>query len=119
WGPRHGRGGRGGMARGFQPKKGKAVPTWERARLLPLRWRFARAVFDSTRRGIPAGNGGTSTADEVYSLTAYLLFLNKVIREDEVLDKESLPKVKMPIGDHYGRLPDWKPGTPRLPGYPY
>jgi hypothetical protein len=42
-----------------------------------------------------------------------------VIPEDEVLDKESLPKVKMPIGDQYGRLPDWKPGMRRLEGYPY
>jgi hypothetical protein len=23
------------------------------------------------------------------------------------------------IGDDYGRLPDWKPATPRLKGYPY
>ena len=42
-----------------------------------------------------------------------------VIAEDEVLDKESLPKVKMPIGDDYARLPDWKHGTPRLQGYHY
>jgi hypothetical protein len=42
-----------------------------------------------------------------------------VIPEDTVLDEKSLPKVKMPIGDVYGRLPDWKPGTRRLEGYPY
>jgi hypothetical protein len=68
---------------------------------------------------MPLGNEGSLTADEVYALTAYLLFLNKVIPEDRVLDKQSLPKVKMPIGDDYARLPDWKPGTRRLPGYPY
>ena len=65
------------------------------------------------------GNEGTLTADEVYSLTAYLLFINKVIPEDEVLDKQSLPKVKMPIGDDYAKLHEWKPNTPRLQGYPY
>jgi hypothetical protein len=42
-----------------------------------------------------------------------------VIPEDQVLDKQSLPKVKMPIGDDYARLPEWKHGTPRLQGYPY
>jgi cytochrome c len=68
---------------------------------------------------MPVGNEGTLTPDEVYSLTAYLLFVNKVIPEDQVLDKQSLPKVKMPIGDDYARLPVWKPGTPRLEGYPY
>jgi cytochrome c len=69
---------------------------------------------------MPLGNEGTLIPDEVYALTAYLLFLNKVITsEDQVLDEKSLPKVKMPIGDDYARLPEWKPGTPRLPGYPY
>ena len=58
---------------------------------------------------MPAGNEGTLKPDEVYALTAYLLFLNKVIPEDQVLDKQSLPKVKMPIGDDYGKLPEWKP----------
>ena len=43
----------------------------------------------------------------------------KVIPEDQVLDRQSLPKVRMPIGDDYARLPEWKHGTPRLPGYPY
>jgi hypothetical protein len=53
----------------------------------------------------------------VYSLTAYLLFINEVIAEDEVMDEKTLPKVKMPIGDDYAKLPDWKPRTPRLKGY--
>jgi cytochrome c len=60
-----------------------------------------------------------ASPDEVYALTAYLLFLNQVIPEDAALDKQSLPKVKMPIGDDYARLPDGKPGTPRLPDYPF
>jgi hypothetical protein len=55
----------------------------------------------------------------VYSLTAYLLFINDVIPEDQALDQQSLPKVKMPIGDNYAKLPDWKPRTKRLPGYPH
>ena len=78
----------------------------------------ATAVAESSRV-VPLGNEGSLAPDEVYALTAYLLFLNKVIPEDEVLDKQSLPKVKMPLGDDYARLPDWKHGTPRLPGYPY
>jgi S-disulfanyl-L-cysteine oxidoreductase SoxD len=55
----------------------------------------------------------------VYSLTAYLLFINDVIPEDQALDQQSLPKVKMPIGDNYAPLPDWKPRTKRLQGYPF
>jgi hypothetical protein len=70
-------------------------------------------------RGMPLGAEGSLSANEVYVVTAYLLFLNKVIPEDLVLDKETLPKVKMPIGDDYARLPEWQHGTPRLKGYPY
>jgi len=76
-------------------------------------------VWDFIHRAMPLGNEGTLKPDEVYSLTAYLLFVNKVIPEDTVLDQQSLPKVKMPIGDDYARLPEWKPGMPRLAGYPY
>jgi S-disulfanyl-L-cysteine oxidoreductase SoxD len=115
----HGEAGIGGLAPALQSKKGQDVPIWERERILPLRAPFATTVWDFIHRGMPLGNEGSLTADEAYALTAYLLFLNKVIPEDEVLDKQSLPKVKMPIGDDYARLPDWKPGTPRLQGYPY
>jgi hypothetical protein len=55
----------------------------------------------------------------VYSLTAFLLFINDVIPENQALDQQSLPQIKMPIGDKYAPLPDWKPRTKRLPGYPY
>jgi S-disulfanyl-L-cysteine oxidoreductase SoxD len=115
----HGEAGLGGPAPALQSKKGQNVPIWERERILPLRAPFATIVWDFIRRGMPLGNEGSLTANEVYAVTAYLLFLNKIIPEDLVLDKESLPKVKMPIGDDYARLPDWKPRTPRLQGYPY
>jgi len=88
-------------------------------RILPLSAPLATTVWDFIHRAMPLGNEGTLGSDEVYALTAYLLFLNKVIPEDKVLDKQSLPMVKMPHRDDYARLPDWKPGTPRLPGYPY
>ena len=77
-------------------------------------------MWDYINRAMPLGREGTLTADEVYSLTAFLLHRNAVIAsEDEVLDAQSLPKIKMPIGDNYASLPDWKPKTKRLKGYPY
>jgi len=115
----HGEGGMGGLAPALQSKKGQDVPIWERERILPLRAPFATIVWDFINRGMPLGQEGTLTPDEVYSLTAYLLFLNKVIPEDQVLDQQSLPQVKMPIGDDYAKLHEWKPRTPRLEGYPY
>ena len=92
---------------------------WARGRILPLRAPFATTVWDYINRAMPLNREGTLTHDEVYSLTAFLLFINNVIPEDQVLDAQSLPKVKMPIGDNYASLPDWKPRTRRLKGYPY
>ena len=115
----HGEAGIGDLAPALQSKTGQDVPIWKRERILPLRAPFATIVWDFIHRGMPLGNEGSLAPDEVYALTAYLLFLNKVIPEDQVLDKQSLPKVKMPIGDDYARLPEWKPRSPRLEGYPY
>jgi S-disulfanyl-L-cysteine oxidoreductase SoxD len=115
----HGAEGVGGLGPKLKSSTSQDLPIWKRERILPLRAPFATTVWDYIHRGMPLGREGTLTPDEVYALTAYLLFLNKVIPEDTVLDEKSLPKVKMPIGDHYARLPEWKHGTPRLQGYPY
>jgi cytochrome c len=52
--------------------------------------------------------------DEVYSLTAFLLFRSGIIEEDSVMNEETLPKVKMPNRDAYVPPPylntPWKPG---------
>ena len=109
----------GGVGPRLNSKTSQDLPIWRRERILPLRSPFATTVWDDINRGMPLGREGTLKPDEVYALTAYLLFVNKVIPEDTVLDEKSLPKVKMPIGDGYARLPDWKHWTPRLPGYPY
>ena len=42
------------------------------------------------------GKEGSLQPDEVYSLTAFLLYRNGIIKETEVMDAKSLPKVKMP-----------------------
>ena len=108
-----------GKAPILKSKSGPDVELWARGRILPLRAPFATTVWDYINRAMPLNKEGTLTADEVYALTAYLLFINDVIKEGEVLDAQSLPKVKMPIGDNYASLPEWKPKTPRLKGYPH
>jgi mono/diheme cytochrome c family protein len=116
----HGAGGFGGSAPILKSKMGPETDTWQRGRVLPVRAPFATIVWDYINRAMPMNREGTLTADEVYGLTAYLLSINQVIPEDQVLDRESLPKVKMPLKpDEYASLPDWKPKTRRLPGYPF
>ncbi len=106
--------------------KGPEVSAWNRGaggNGLPVKAPTATIAWDFINRGMPLGNEGSLKPDEVYALTAYLLFINKIIPEDQVLDQDNLAKVKMPIGDDWapvpGARPDWKPGEPRYPGYPY
>ena len=116
----HGAKGTGGPAPTLLKREaGPEVDPWELGRVLPFRSQYATTVWDYINRGMPLNREGTLTADEVYALTAFLLYINAVIPEDEVLDAQSLPKVKMPIGDRYASLPEWKPRTRRLQGYPY
>ena len=115
----HGAGGLNGSAPNLKSKDPTNPNLWARGRILPLRAPYATTVWDYINRGMPLNREGTLTADEVYALTAYLLFINDVIPEDQVLDQQNLAKVKMPIGDKYAALPDWKPRSPRLKGYPY
>ena len=79
---------------------------------------FATTLWDYINRGMPIGKEGSLTPNEVYALTAFLLFKNDVIPEDEVMDSQSLPKVKMPNRDGFALPAAWKHGEPRLEGYP-
>ena len=92
---------------------------WDRGKVLPYRSPYAPTVWDYINRGMPLGREGTLSADEVYSLVAFLLYKNGVIQGDEVMDAQSLPKVQMPNRDNWAPLPEWKPGMQRLEGYPY
>src|SRR5437763_3352049 len=80
---------------------------------------YATVMWDYINRGMPLGKEGSLTPDEVYALTAFLLFKNGVIREDEVMDAQRLPKVVMPNRQGFA-LPAqaWKHGAPRLLNYP-
>ncbi|HEY3937542.1 MAG TPA: c-type cytochrome [Bryobacteraceae bacterium] len=79
---------------------------------------FATTIWDYIHRGMPLGKEGSLRPDEVYALTAFLLYKNGVIKEEEVMDARSLPKVKMPNRNGFALPPEWKHGEPRLQGYP-
>ena len=64
-------------------------------------WPYATTLFDYTYRAMPFMQPGTLTPDETYSLTAYILALNKVVPEDAVMDRATLPKVVMPSRDRF------------------
>ena len=57
---------------------------------------YATIAWDYINRAMPVPKPGTLTPDEVYALTAFLLYRNGIIAETDVMDAQSLPKVEMP-----------------------
>jgi S-disulfanyl-L-cysteine oxidoreductase SoxD len=67
----------------------------------------ATTVFDFIRRAMPFQAPHSLSDDEVYALTAYILAENKLIGANDVMDAQTLPKVKMPNRDNFIiRFPD-------------
>ena len=73
-------------------------------------WGQTSTVFDFIRRAMPWQAPRTLTNDEVYALTAYVLALNKIIGENDTMNAQTLPKVRMPNRDGFiVRFPERMP----------
>lgn len=59
-------------------------------------WPYATTLFDYIRRAMPINAPFSLTADEVYSLSAYILSSDDIIASDVELNEENLPKIIMP-----------------------
>lgn len=59
-------------------------------------WPYLSTTFDYVRRSMPYGNARSLSDDEVYAVTAYLLYLNDLVKDDFELTKENFAKVKLP-----------------------
>ena len=70
-------------------------------------WPHATTLWDYVNRAMPFDHPGTLTPDQVYATTAYLLYLNGIIGERDVMDRHALPRVTMP--NHNGFVPDPRP----------
>ena len=64
-------------------------------------WPYATTLFDYVRRAMPLTNPMSLSDDEVYSLSAYILYLNGIIAQDAPIDANTLPRVKMPNRDGF------------------
>ena len=72
-------------------------------------WPYATTLFDYVRRAMPWDRPKSLSDEEVYAVAAYVLYLNGVIGQDDVIDAQSLPKVKMPNRDGFTAFPRWPP----------
>jgi mono/diheme cytochrome c family protein len=60
-------------------------------------WPYPTTIFDYVRRAMPFGNSQSLSPDELYALTAYILFLNDVTKDPKFeLNEKNLATVKMP-----------------------
>jgi cytochrome c len=59
-------------------------------------WPYATTLFDYVRRAMPFSQPQSLSNDEVYALAAYILSLNGIIEDKEVMNAKTLPRVKMP-----------------------
>ena len=72
-------------------------------------WPYATTLFDYTRRAMPWQQPKSLTNDEVYAVSAYILRLNEIIGDNDVMNATTLPKVAMPNRDGFISLyPDKK-----------
>jgi hypothetical protein len=65
-------------------------------------WPYLSTVWDYVHRAMPYGAAQSLSDDEVYAITAYLLYLNNVVEDDFVLSNETFTEiVEMPNEDAF------------------
>lgn len=97
----HGEGGQGGSNATLINAPGK------NERTMALYVPYATTIFDFTRRAMPWPQPKSLSNDEAYALTAFILAGNKIIGENDAMNAETMPKVRMPNRDGFvSRYPD-------------
>jgi S-disulfanyl-L-cysteine oxidoreductase SoxD len=74
-------------------------------------WPYAPTLWSYIRRAQPVDEPGSLTPEQVYAVTAYLLYLNGIIGEHDVMDARTLPQVRMP--NREGFVTDPRPDVGR------
>ena len=101
----HGENGKGGVNAALVG--GEPVKNMDSVKTIANFWPFATTLFDYIRRAMPWRQPRSLANDEVYALTAYLLSLNKLVGENDTMNAQTLPKVRMPNRDGFIiRFPD-------------
>lgn len=60
-------------------------------------WPYLSTVFDYVRRAMPFGNARSLSDDDVYALTAYLMYLNDIVDDEEFeLSRENFTEMRLP-----------------------
>lgn len=74
-------------------------------------WPYASTVFDYIRRAMPFGNAQSLTSDQTYALTAYVLYLNEIVDDENfILSDKNFTKIRLPNEKNFTK--DVRPDTP-------
>jgi cytochrome c len=74
-------------------------------------WPYATTLWDYIHRAMPFNEPGALSPSQVYAAAAYILYLNEIVGEKEVLNAKTLAKIKMP--NHDGFVADPRPDIKR------
>lgn len=65
-------------------------------------WPYASTLMDYIRRAMPYGNAQSLSTDELYAVTAYVLYLNNIIEDENFeLSDKNFTSLKMPNEAHF------------------
>ena len=64
-------------------------------------WPYATILFDYIRRAMPYQSPGILSNDEIYALSAYILYINNIIDEKEVITQKTIVDVEMPNSQNF------------------
>ena len=64
-------------------------------------WPYATTLFDYVRRAMPLNESKSLSNDELYAVVAYLLRLNEIVGENDTINAQTLPTVRMPNVDGF------------------
>jgi cytochrome c len=97
----HGEKGEGGLAARLFGGIGTLKAPQQPVQTVGSYWPYATMVFDFVRRAMPWDRPKSLTNDEVYASVAYILSLNGLMKDGEVLNKDTIMKVQMPNRDGF------------------
>lgn len=75
-------------------------------------WPYLSTVYDYIYRAMPFGNAQSLEPDQIYAITAYLLYSNNLVDSDFVLSHENFTSVRLPNEQNF--FQDDRPDTPNI-----
>ena len=64
-------------------------------------WKYTSTLWDYIHRAMPFTRPASLSDDEVYALTAYVLYLNELVEDDFVLSQQNLAELRLPNEENF------------------